>query len=142
MGAGTLTRVMAAVLFACSLTGEAEPSIAFEGERLVEGIRIETGVEGKVGIFVQLSGFFTAECFTIAGTPLRLVCDFHGARLGEGVRKKIDPANDIVQGVRVGYHREPRKVRIVVDLDPARDYVIDRLFEQRKKQYVLVVQSQ
>jgi hypothetical protein len=103
---------------------------------------VAAGADGKVGVFVQRNGFFTAKCLTISGTPLRLVCDFAGADLAKNVRRKIDARSDIVLLVRVGLHREPeKKVRIVLELDPARDYVIDQLFVKKDNQYVLVVEQ-
>jgi hypothetical protein len=141
MTAGTRSRAFLAVTAIACLAWHADASLAAEKELVIEGIRVETRVEGKVGVFVQLNGFFAAKCFTISGTPLRLVCDFAGADLAKSVRRKIDVRSDIVLRIRVGLHREPKKkVRIVLELDPARDYVIDQLFVKKDNQYVLVVE--
>jgi len=134
------SRTLLAAALCIFLAWQADYSFAAEKEPVIEGVRVETGVEGKVGVFIQLNDFFTAECFTIPGNPVRLFCDFTGAKLAKDVERRIDTGTEIVLRVRMGVHREPRKVRVVLDLNPAEDYMIDQLFVKKDNQYVLVVE--
>jgi hypothetical protein len=141
MNAGARFSVaLAAAVFTCA-AWSAALSVASETPRVIEGIRVETGVEGKVGIFFKLNGFFVPTCFAIPGEHPRFVCDFVDARLAEGIESKIETDSDILQRIRIGGHMEPeRKVRVVLDLDPERDFEIEQIFVKEDKEYVLVVQ--
>lgn len=116
---------------------------ASEEGPLLRGVRVETGVEGKVGVFFGLDGFFIPSCFGIAGETPRFVCDFAGARLGEGVETKIDTGSPILTGVRIAWHRvPPSKVRVVLDLAPAAGFDIEQIFVEEKNEYVLIIRPE
>ena len=140
-GARLLT-FLTAVVFTC-VGWHASTSLAAEEDPVVQGVRVETGVVGKVGIFVQLNGFLKPTCFSLPGNPVRVVCDFPGADLAKNVEKMIETEGDIVRWVRIGAHRDPeKKVRIVLDVNPERDFVVDQLFVKKDNQYVLVVEPE
>ena len=87
--------------------------------------------------------FLKPTCFSLPGDPVRIVCDFPGADLAKNVEKMIETEGDIVRWVRIGAHRDPeKKVRIVLDVNPERDFVVDQLFVKKDNQYVLVVEPE
>jgi hypothetical protein len=135
-------RLCVAVMVLASLCGSVSPCTAAEVLRMIEGIRVETGVEKKVGVFFKLSGIFLPTCFLLAGKNPRFVCDFGDTRLARDIAVKMDTGSGIVPKIRIGLHREPlKKVRVVLDLDPARDYAIEQIFVWADKEFVLVVES-
>jgi energy-converting hydrogenase Eha subunit E len=140
---GTGPRILlTAVVLAC-VGWFGDPLPAAENEPVVQGVRVETGVVGKVGVFVQLNSFLAPTCFSLSGDPVRVVCDFPGADLAKSVERRIEIEGDIVQWVRIGAHRDPeKKVRIVLDVNPERDFVVDQLFVKKDNQYVLVVEPE
>jgi hypothetical protein len=111
-----------------------------DSRKMIEGIRVETGVEGKVGVFFTLNGSFSPQCFSLLGVSRMLVCDFIDTALAPDVGQKIPVESELLLRIRTGWHVDPVKTRVVLDLDLAESYHIEQFFVQGKNEFVLVIQ--
>lgn len=106
----------------------------------IEGIRVEGSSGGDEKVIFNLSGFFPPKTFAYddENNEPKVVCDFLGTALAQGIDKSIPVGGKLVQKLRVGFHDSPEsKVRIVVDLDPDRKYGVDQVFYKKTNLYVL-----
>jgi len=137
-----LRLLLAAGVFALQVPAAGAVAAEAEGP-LIRSVRVETGVEGKVGVFFRLSGYFIPACFGIAGDLPRFVCDFDDTRLAEGIETEIATKGRILSRIRIGRHGEQhRKVRVVLDLKPAAGFHIEQIFVEENNEYVLIVQPE
>lgn len=115
--------------------------LAAEPRKMIENIRVETGVEGKVGVFFKLSGSFPPRCFSLVGENRRLVCDFIDTSLAPDIARTMEVESELLFRIRTGRHTDPvPKTRVVLDMDRRGSYDVQQLFVQGKNEYVLVIQ--
>lgn len=82
------------------------------------------------------------KTFTLEDGNPRLVCDFSGAVLGEGVEALIPSDGKWIRRIRVGYHAgTPGKVRAVLDLTAGPDYEVRQMILEKESLYFLIVQE-
>lgn len=74
---------------------------------------------------------FSPDLFALEGDRPRVVVDVSAVSGWDG-KAKFPVAGKLAQRIRCYYHRDTRKLRIVVDLDPAFDFVVDPVFDQKR----------
>jgi quercetin dioxygenase-like cupin family protein len=62
--------------------------------------------------------------------------------LAQGVKKTFSVTTDVVKGIRVGVHKDPKpKVRVVLDLNPGHNYEVEQFFFEKENYYALRISS-
>jgi hypothetical protein len=98
----------------------------------------DTSNKGEMVLF-QLNDFYPPTVSAIEqGTP-RIVCDFINMRMAKEVQSLIDAHGQLIDKIRVARHRDPVKVRVVLDLFPNRDYDLQQVFFKDDNLFVLIV---
>ena len=94
--------------------------------------------KGEMIVF-HLNDFFPPEVSAIEKDTPRVLCDFIGMNLGADVSKIIDTNGKYVQRIRTTLHKNPGRVRVVLDLAPDRDYDLQQVFFKNDNLFVLIV---
>ncbi len=95
---------------------------------------------GEMVLF-KLSEFHPPVVFGIEKGLPRVVCDFKGTTADAGVRNRIDADGRYVRTIRVGRHRNPDKVRVVLDLAPNNNYDLQQVFFKDDNLFVIIVNT-
>lgn len=103
---------------------------AGQGGLIVESVSFHRDKAPSERIRIKLSGPHTPKAFTMEGdNKPRLIFDFVGARYAGLVTPVVNGSDTLVKRIRVGVHAEPvPKVRVVLDLEPGRNYTYTREF--------------
>ena len=105
---------------------------------VVKSIRFEIENEMEK-VFIDLNKYVIPRIRTLEGDKPRIVLDFVNAASWRGPFRI--PANGkLVKQVRAYLHRKAGKLRIVLDLNPAEDYIVDQTFYQAENIYCITVQ--
>ena len=98
--------------------------------------------EGEEMVTFQLSGNYPPKTFSLAGERPKVISDFYGARLGEGVERYLKVDGDLIQQIRIGVHKGSRsKIRVVLDLVSDNEYEIRPVFFEDDNLYTLIVKK-
>ena len=94
----------------------------------------------KEAIAFQLDDFHPPETFVLKGERPRVVCDFLNTRVLDSVGNRIESNGALIKDVRVApYGGGVPRVRVVLDLLPGRNYVIDQTFFKKENRYVVTI---
>ena len=67
------------------------------------------------------------------------MCDFINASLGKNLQQLIKVNGNIIQQIRVAYHKSPeQKVRVVLDLVAGKGYEMEQKLLTGETQYILI----
>ncbi len=101
----------------------------------ITGVRLDR--EGpNLLLSVNLTGPLEPKVFSIdnKGPKPRVVIDFQGAKAVR-LPSKIKSPSLLAKSVRIGRH--PDKVRLVIDLQVGRTYLVEQFYTEAEKQYLL-----
>ncbi len=105
---------------------------------LIRAILVETPGPNRRGVHIVLSDYHLPRTMVLEGERPRVVCDFYGLHLSSGIKKEVEYGTGLVRAVRVGTHLgENPKIRIVVDLVPEHDYIVEQRFILEENVYLL-----
>ena len=105
---------------------------------VVKSIRFE--MEKKMEkVFIALNKYAIPRVQTLEGNKPRLVLDFMNAASWRGPFR-ITANGKLVKQVRAYLHPKAEKLRIVLDLNLAEDYIVDQTFYQAENIYCITVQ--
>ncbi len=131
--------VVRLTLLLCCLVLHAPAVFAAEGP-VLEAVAFETSPDGAETVTVSMTGFQAPEIFAMVEDKVpKLVCDFHGARAGRKMPHRLDTKGGLVRRVRLGVHSKPAKVRMVLDLEPGRDYELQQQYLTDEGKFKVVV---
>ena len=108
------------------------------GKTVIKGItfRIENHLEK---VFVSFNQYSIPRVLTIEGDKPRIVLDITNVSFWNG-RSIIPVDGKLIRQIRTYLHRDSETLRIVLDLKPAPDYIIDQVFDKVKNIYCITVQ--
>ncbi len=96
--------------------------------------------KGEMVLF-KLNGFYPPIVHGVEEGLPRAVCDFQNTALAESV-KSIEKANGkYVKSIRVGKHKDPDKIRVVLDLEPNNNYDLQQVFFREDNLFVIIVNT-
>ena len=95
---------------------------------------------GEMVLF-KLSEFHPPVVFGIEEGVPRVVCDFKGTTAEAGVRNRINANGRYVRTIRVGRHRNPDKIRVVLDLEPNNNYDLQQVFFKDDNLFVIIINT-
>ncbi len=90
-------------------------------------------------ILFHLNDFYPPVVFGIEEGNPRVVCDFKKTRGGKGLQKEIKAHGRYVRSIRIGQHRNPDKIRVVLDLKPNNNYDLQQVFFKEDNLFVIIV---
>ena len=106
----------------------------------LKSIRLEVHSSEKEAITFQLDGFHPPETFVLKGEHPRVVCDFLNTRVRDSVGNRIESEGALVKDIRIApYGGGAPRVRVVLDLNPGRNYGIDQTFYKKENRYIVTV---
>lgn len=95
---------------------------------------------GEMVLF-RLNDFHPPTISAIEKGLPRIICDFIDASIHENVPKEIEANGKLVEKIRVAEHKEPAKIRVVLDLTPGNDYDLQQVFFKEDNLFVLIVNT-
>lgn len=114
-----------------------EANTSSTGKTVVKSIRFEIEKEMEK-VFVDLNKYALPRVRTLEGDNPRIVLDFINAASWRGPFRI--PANGkLVKQIRAYLHHKVGKLRIVLDLNPAEDYIVDQTFYKAENIYCIIV---
>ena len=89
-------------------------------------------------VFLSLNRFVIPRVLTLEGDRPRIVIDVMNVSFWNG-RSRIPVDGKLVRQIRTYLHRDIEKLRIVLDLNPADDYMINQTFDKTNNIYCIEV---
>lgn len=106
-------------------------------ELKVEKLTVSAGTRRET-LQVDLNRFAMPRCFTLEKPSPRIVIDISDMDRWEG--KYTMPVNGrFIRQIRSFLHRKDRRLRIVMDLEPDRDYTIEQRYDLETHRYSVAV---
>ena len=87
----------------------------------------------------KLNDFYPPIVFGIEEGLPRVVCDFKDTKLERSVKNTIKANGKYVKSIRIGKHKNPDKVRVVIDLEPNNNYDLQQVFFKEDNLFVIIV---
>ncbi len=98
----------------------------------------DSSSKGEMVLF-RLNEFSPPVVSVIEKDKPRVLCDFMDMNMGPSVEKNILANSKYVERIRTAKHTDPKKVRVVLDLVPSRDYDLQQVFFRNDNLFVLIV---
>lgn len=94
--------------------------------------------EGTDRVCIRMDRFFIPRVFSLDEDPPRVVVDVPDVRQWKGVsRKPVD--GPLVKRIRSYLHRNERKLRVVLDLQPAEAYAVSQTYYRKENLFCIGV---
>ena len=102
-------------------------------KNIVKNIRFEIQDDSEK-VFIELNRFLIPKILTLEGDKPRIVIDIMNVSFWDGPSNM--PVNGkLIRRIRTYLHRDIDKLRIVLDLNSADDYMIDQTFDKARNIY-------
>ncbi len=108
---------------------------------LIKDIKYRKTQRGAEKVFIYSNRFFEPEIFPLEGERPRVVVDIKNALYIEKGLSRINVNGKIIKRIRSYFYRDSNKLRIVLDLEPSKNYYTDQLFYKKDNIYSLVVKE-
>lgn len=89
----------------------------------------------------KLSKFYPPIVFGIEERLPRVVCDFKNTKMGSLLKNTIKTNGQYVKAIRIGRHKNPEKIRVVIDLKPDNSYDLQQVFFKEDNLFVVIVNT-
>jgi hypothetical protein len=105
----------------------------------VKNISFKLDNNGTESIFIEFNRFYTPAIFSIEGKEPRIVLDIENVSSFKKEWAVIKVEGKYIKQIRSSVDYKARKARIVLDLEPLKDYFIQPKFGERENIYSLQV---
>lgn len=109
-----------------------------DSEKRIHSIDLDLNDAGEERVVFSLTGFYPPETFVIEEKTPKVVCDFKGVRPSSEISSSIDVNGNMIRQIRTGMHPGEDKFRVVMDLVPEKNYVVEQIYYKKEKLYVLI----
>ncbi len=110
------------------------------GPATIEAIGGDVSEDRQESVKILLDRFSPPETFVLEGENPRIVCDFFAAVPHPDIEPEMVLKGDFISKIRIGAYAEPeKKVRVVLDLVPSKNYEVQQIFFEKENLYVLSV---
>jgi len=109
------------------------------GPSLLSSVKFDGSSNRGEMIKFKLKDFNPPIVFGIEEGLPRVVCDFKNTKVDESVKKTIPVGGQYVKNIRIGQHKNPNKIRVVIDLEPNNNYDLQQVFFKEDKLFVIIV---
>lgn len=105
---------------------------------VVKSIRFDLGKDGTEKIFIRFSRQYVPEIIALEGAKPRIALDIKPIAGWEG-SKTIPTHGELVRQIRTHLHSKAETLRIVLDLDPDRNYHVNPTYYRSENIYFLEI---
>ncbi len=99
-----------------------------------------TSEKGEMVLF-KLNGFFPPIVYGVEEGLPRVVCDFKNTTLADSIKNINDINGKFIKSIRIGKHKNPEKIRVVLDLEPFNSYDLEQVFFKEDNLFVIIVNT-
>ena len=105
----------------------------------VKSLRFKLKDNRRDTIFMELNRFYAPSITSIEGGKPRIVLDFENVTSFQVEKNLMKVDGEHIRQIRTSLDRKTRKARIVLDLEPLKDYYVQPEFAQKENLYSLHV---
>jgi hypothetical protein len=118
----------------------AAPAKTQEGPQL-EYVKFDaTSPKGEMVMF-KLNGFHPPSVHGVEEGIPRVICDFNNTKLVDTTKNLIKTNGKLVKVIRTSKTKKPERVRVVIDLEPNRNYDLQQVFFKEDNLFVIIVNA-
>ncbi|MFA5183491.1 MAG: hypothetical protein WC405_19435 [Syntrophales bacterium] len=103
----------------------------------VKNITYKLEDNGKEAILIEFNRFYTPAIFTVEGKSARIVLDIVNVSSFRKEWAVINVGGKIIKRIRCSENPHTHMLRIVLDVEPSRDYQVQPVFSKRGNIYML-----
>ena len=105
---------------------------------MIKAIRVEELTRERGKIFIELDGYHLPDTLVLEGDRPRVACDFYGLHPDPALQKDIPVYTGFIRSIRLGVHSGGKaKTRVVIDLLPENNYIVEQHFFIEENTYLL-----
>jgi len=104
---------------------------------IIKSIKFEHKKD-RDNVFIASNTFFVPEILTLEGDDPRIVIDIKSVSSWSGRSTTLVEGN-LIRQIRTHLHPDTKKLRIVLDLNPSKDYFINQIYYEKKYTYCIEV---
>jgi hypothetical protein len=93
----------------------------------------------KESVCIEFDRFFTPALSILPGTDPRIVLDIPNVSSFKREWELIDVGGSLIKRVRCSIDRKKRMARVVIDMEPTKDYFVQPVFVEKENTYCLVI---
>ena len=97
--------------------------------------------QGEMVLF-RLNTFQAPIVFGVEEGEPRVVCDFKDTDGGKNLQAKMDVQGKYIHSIRINKVKEPKKVRVVLDLAANKNYDLQQVFFKKENLFILIINTQ
>jgi len=119
---------------------EPKPAVSDQKPAIaVKSLRFKARDNGRDSIFIEFNRFYAPSISSIEGDKPRIVLDLENVTSFQVEKNLIKVDGVHIRQIRSHMDRKTRKARIVLDLEPLKDYYVQPEFAQKENLYSLHV---
>lgn len=103
----------------------------------VKNISVKTGEAGHESLIIEFNRFYTPAFYSIEGSEPKIVLDITNVSSFKKEWTNLSVRGKFIRQLRSSINPNTRMVRIVVDMEPAKDYSINPVFSGKDNTYSL-----
>ena len=126
--------------FGMTFNASAEDQAAVPLE--IKDIKFKVKGDGKEVVYIYSNRDFVPSVFALDGENPRLVIDIKDLPAYKKGPSKIVVNGRFIRQIRTHFHDKSNTLRVVLDHDPSMNYVINQIFFEAEKIYVIEVEEQ
>jgi hypothetical protein len=117
------------------------PEVEHENKPVLLDVTYEKNTNGDEMVLFHLNGFYPPVVYSAESGELFVVCDFLDADLGSDGIPVITQGGKYIRQVKVESSKQPRKVRVVIELADGFRYDVKQVFFKEDNLFVVVLSS-
>ena len=105
----------------------------------VKNITFKLDDNGKEAILIEFNRFYTPAIFSIPGKSARIVLDIANVSSFKKEWTVIKIGGKIIRSIRCSRNPHTHMLRIVLDVEPEKNYLVQPIFRERENIYTLEI---
>ena len=111
------------------------------GKPQIEYIKFDASSPKGEMVMFKLNGFHPPAIHGVEEGIPRVICDFNNTKLLQTIKGPIKADGKYVKTIRTTVTKKPEKVRVVIDLEPNKNYDLQQVFFKEDNLFVLIVNT-
>jgi len=108
----------------------------------IKDIKFKLKEDGKEAVYIYSNCHFATSVFALNGGNPRLVIDIKDLPAYKKGPSKIVVNGRFIKQIRTHFHDKSKTLRVVLDHEPSMNYVVNQVFFEAEKVFVIEVQEQ
>ncbi len=118
-----------------------QPVVKKQGIPILQSVTFDNTTNRGEMIQFKLTDFHPPTVFGIEKGLPRVVCDFANTLAGSTLKNIIKANGRYVKTIRIGRHKNPDKIRVVIDLEANNNYDLQQVFFKEDDLFVIIVNT-